>query len=93
VSEAFRIAWTRSGGVAGITRTVTVASEDLPEAERAAVAALLDRVVDGPPTRGADRFVHELEITRGATTRRITVREGAVPGPVADLLARLRARA
>ena len=94
MSEAFRIAWTRTGGFAGLSRTVTVDAADLAPEDRAAVAALLDRVTNGPaPARGADRFVHELAITRGGTTRRFTVHDGALPPVAAELLTRLRARA
>jgi hypothetical protein len=94
VSEAFRVAWTRTGGFAGIARTVTVDAADLEPGERAAIAALLDDLADGPPPpRGADRFTHELAVERGGATRRFTVHDGAVPPAAADLLARLRARA
>ena len=93
MSDAFRIAWTRTGGFAGISRTVTVDSADLDPGEREALAALLDHLADAAaPGRGADRFVHELAVTRDGTTRRFTVHEGAMPPAVADLLARLRER-
>jgi|tagenome__1003787_1003787.scaffolds.fasta_scaffold18318117_2 hypothetical protein len=97
MAEDWRIELIRSGGVAGVTRRTTLASEDLSAAEAAEVERLLaalDDVPEAPPApgRGADRFQYDLRVTRGGRTRTLTFTEGAIPPEIRPLIDRLTGR-
>ena len=83
-----RIELIRSGGFAGVSRRWAT---ELSEDEAAEIERLFDRHAEQPPDSapGADRFQYELRLTRGGSTRALTLREGAIPADLRPLLDRL----
>jgi hypothetical protein len=76
----------RSGGLAGITQTHTVSTDQLPAEEASKVAALVDAsgFFQLPPVirstqPGADRFQYKMTVESEQGTHTIQLDEAAVP--------------
>ena len=88
-----RLNLTRSGGLTGVPRTVTVDDGRLAPADRAELRELLDRarLFELParlpaPQRQPDRFQYELHAEDGARRQTVVVDEAAVPATLQPLL-------
>lgn len=79
-----KVAVTRSGGFAGITRRARLDSADHPVLDRLIEQVDLDDATPGeaPSTRGADRFVYDIEIG----DRAVRVGEADLSGPLRRLV-------
>ena len=89
-----QIRLTRSGGLTGLRRTITVDDSRLAPADRAQLQELLDRAgLERLPARVAatdsqpDRFQYELQVEDGVRRQTITVDEAALPATLQPLLA------
>ena len=71
-----RVVVTRSGGFAGITRTVEVTDPD--EATRLTVA--IRAASESPPGAARDDFVYEFAIVTTTTTDRVELTGAQLPG-------------
>jgi hypothetical protein len=95
----WRIELTRSGGFAGLGRSVSLSPHDLDDGEATEIEHLLDGIdARALQARGAlgpgrpDGFQYDLTVERGGDTHRFTVRDGAIPPEVEPLIERLSER-
>jgi hypothetical protein len=81
----------RSGGLAGLVRRASLTADELDEAGRDRLEALLDRVPALPaeaeqPPQGADRYQYDIRVDRGGETVAATLPETAVTPELAELI-------
>ncbi|MGV9834787.1 protealysin inhibitor emfourin [Nocardia niigatensis] len=89
-----RIAYRRSGGLAGLDLTAEVDAADLLPADAATAAGLLTGDPAGPAGTGVpDGFSYELTVSDGTRTRTHRWNQPYVPAEVSSLLASLTSRA
>jgi hypothetical protein len=87
-----RVEIVRSGGLAGLVRSASVNADELDDADRDRLEALLDRVPSIAPAEpagaspGADRYQYEIRVDRGGETTGATVPEAAVTPELAELI-------
>jgi hypothetical protein len=91
-----RIDFERSGGLAGISLTLTLDTQQLPSAEAANLESMIqDSGFFGLPGQthagpaGADRFEYRLAVSAPGHTHSIVMNEADVPGPLMPLLQHL----
>lgn len=95
---AVRVAFTQSGGFAGLVRGCTLDAAALEPAERDEFERLvaesgLDASVEATAPGSRDRRQYAIEIERGATRVRVVCDDATLPAPARPLVAFLVARA
>jgi hypothetical protein len=95
-AEPVRVAFRRSGGLAGLTMTTDLDADQLGSSHAAVVQDLLsDEPPPAAPTASGapDRFAYELTVAGGDRSRTYRWGEAEVPEQVKPLVAELTARA
>ncbi|MFE3257160.1 protealysin inhibitor emfourin [Nocardia sp. NPDC059091] len=89
-----RIAYRRSGGLAGLDLTAEVDAADLPPGDATIAAGLLTGDPAGSAGTGVpDGFSYEVTVSDGTRTRTYRWSQPYVPAEVSSLLAALTSRA
>ena len=89
-----RISFERTGGFAGISRTTTVDTANLPTDEANQLPQLLEAAnfynlpanITAPPSTQPDRFQYTLSVEDKDRSHTVTVSEAALPGTLRPLI-------